>query len=286
MKEILEILFKISVLTFVIGNMISMGLNLTLHQILELPRNVKLVILSLVANFVLVPLFVYGMVAIIPVPEGVKIGLILLSLAAGAPFLPKLAEIARSDTAFSIGLMLMLMVVTIFYLPLLLPVVLAGAKVSSWAIAKSLILLMLIPLLAAIFFRAKAEAAAKRLLPFFAKVSNIALIVLVVTLIILHTRSLINMVGLSLIAIILLIIVAMLIGYGLGGADRDKRIVLSLGTGQRNISAAILVASQNFKDPDIILTMVALAIFGLIIMLPFAGMMRKRAAVNRNAIFQ
>ncbi|MBW2122971.1 MAG: bile acid:sodium symporter family protein, partial [Deltaproteobacteria bacterium] len=229
-------------------------------------------------NFVLVPLFVYGMLAVIPVPEGVKIGLILLSLAAGAPFLPKLAEIARSDAAFSIGLMLLLMVVTIFYLPVMLPFLLSGAKISSWAIAKSLILLMLIPLLAALFFRARAEAAAKRLQAVFTKLSNIALIVLAATLIILNTKSLIAMVGPSLIAIVLLLIAAMLIGYGLGGPGRDGRVVLSLGTGQRNISAAILVAAQNFKDPEVTLTMVALAVMGLVIMLPVAGRMGKRAS--------
>jgi hypothetical protein len=44
------------------------------------------------------------------------IGLILLATAAGAPFLPKLAEVAKGNIAFGVGLMVLLMVVTIIYL--------------------------------------------------------------------------------------------------------------------------------------------------------------------------
>jgi BASS family bile acid:Na+ symporter len=251
--------------------MITVGLSLTFRQILSPLKDLRLVFLSLAANFVLVPLFAYGMLAVIPVTEGERIGLILLSLAAGAPFLPKLAGISKSNVPFSIGLMLLLMVVTIFYLPIVLPWFLSGARVSSWAIAKSLFLLMLIPLLAALSLRSQTAAAAARLQPIFAGLTNIALILLSISLIALHSKSLMGIVGPGLIAIILLLVVAMIIGYFLGGPDKETRVVLSFGTGQRNISAAILVAAQNFKDPQVTLTMVALTIIGLVIMLPFAG---------------
>jgi predicted Na+-dependent transporter len=56
MKEILEVVFSVSVLSFVIGSMIAMGLSLTVRQILEPLRTKRLVLLSLAANFVLVPL--------------------------------------------------------------------------------------------------------------------------------------------------------------------------------------------------------------------------------------
>ncbi len=275
MKEILEPLYNISVLTFVIASMLGMGLSLTVSQIIAPLKNVRLVLLALLANFVVVPLFVYGMVTVIPVSEGVRIGLILLSIAAGAPFLPKLAEIAKSDIAFAIGLMLLLMTVTIFYLPIVLPILLGGVEVDSWAIAKSLIILMLIPLLVGLFTKAKFEKLANRLQPFFTKLSNVALIILTIDLLILHTKSLFALVGFALLAILLLLIVAILVGYLLGGENKNSKIVLSLGTGQRNISAAILVAAQNFTDPEVTLTMIALAILGLVIMLPYAGKMGK-----------
>ncbi len=270
MQEILQITFKISVLAFVIGSMLSMGLGLTVKQIAEPLRNTRLVIMALIANFVFVPLLVYGLTMLIPLSEGYKTGLIILSIAAGAPFLPKLADIAKSDVPFSIGLMLLLMVVTIFYLPMVLPFLLEGAEVSSWDIAKSLIVLMLIPLIIALITRAYLEKIAKVLQTIFEKLTNIALLLLTVSLVILNAKHLISMFGYPLIAIIILLTGAMFIGYLLGGNEKSTRVVMAMGAGQRNISAAILVATQNFKDPEVSIILVAVAIFGLFIMLPYA----------------
>jgi BASS family bile acid:Na+ symporter len=276
MQEILQITFKISVLAFVVGSMLSMGLNLTIKQIAEPLKNTRLVIMALVANFILVPLLVYGLTLVLPLSDGYKTGLIILSIAAGAPFLPKLADIAKSNVPFSIGLMLLLMVVTIFYLPMVLPFLLKGAEVSSWDIAQSLIVLMLIPLVIALAIRAYFEKIAKVLQTIFEKISNIALLLLTISLVILNAKHLINMFGYPLIAILIVLVGAMLIGYFLGGKEKSTRVVMAMGTGQRNISAAILVATQNFKDPEVSIILVAVAIFGLFIMLPYA----KKAATK------
>jgi BASS family bile acid:Na+ symporter len=275
MTEILQIIFNISVLTFVIASMLSMGFSLTMKQIAEPLKDTKLVIMSLIANFVLVPLFVYGLVLLLPLSEGYEAGLIILSIAAGAPFLPKLADMAKSNVPFSIGLMLLLMVVTIFYLPLVLPLLLPGAQVSSWEIAKSLIILMLIPLILALSVRAFMEKIAKILQNIFKKLTDIALLLLTVSLVILNVKHLITMFGMPLIAILIMLVGTMAIGYFLGGKNKDTRVVSALGTGLRNISAGILVATQNFKDPDVTIMLVAVAIFGLFIMLPYAKKMGK-----------
>ena len=281
MNEILQLTFKISVLVFVVGSMIGMGLGLTIKQIVDPLKDLKLVIMSLIANFILVPIFVYGMTILLPLSEGYKIGLILLSIAAGAPFLPKLADIAKSNVPFSIGLMLLLMVVTIFYLPLVLPLLLKGAEVSSWEIAKSLITMMLAPLIIALLIRAYAENIAKVLKNIFEKLTNIALLLLTISLVILNAKHLIGMIGLPLVAILLLLIGSMVIGYFLSGKDKPTKIVSALGTGQRNISAAILVATQNFKDPEVTIMLVAVSIFGLFVMMPYAKKMGTSKILNK-----
>jgi BASS family bile acid:Na+ symporter len=273
MNEILQITFQISVLVFVVGSMLGMGLGLTIKQIVEPLKDVKLVSLSLIANFILVPLLIYGITIILPLSEGYKIGLILLSIAAGAPFLPKLADITKSNVPFSIGLMLLLMVVTIFYLPLVLPYLLKGADVSSWEIAKSLITLMLIPLILALFTRAFAEKIAKSLKSIFDKLTNIALILLTISLVILNAGHLVGMIGMPLVAMLILLIGAMSSGYLFSGKDIGAKVVSALGTGQKNISAAILVATRNFKDPKVTIMLVAVTIFGLFIMMPYAKKM-------------
>ncbi|HNJ81063.1 MAG TPA: hypothetical protein PLK38_05830, partial [Methanoregulaceae archaeon] len=142
---------NLGVLIFIVTSMLGMGFNLTIPQILNPLKNRKLLIMALVANFVLVPVLALLIVWIIPLSEGLQIGLILVGFAAGAPFLPKLVQLAKGDMAFTAGLMVLLMVITIAYLPLVLPFVLPGVEVSPWEISKSLIVLMLIPLAFALF---------------------------------------------------------------------------------------------------------------------------------------
>jgi BASS family bile acid:Na+ symporter len=130
--------------------------------------------------------------------------------------------------------------------------------------------LMLVPLVLALFVRARFERIALKLHPFFVKISDISLVTLAVTLIFLHTKSIAGLWGWGLGAILLLLLGAMAIGYLFGFGEGESRFVLSIATAQRNISAAILVAARNFADPEVTLTMVAAAILGLLIMLPYA----------------
>ncbi|MBR8840742.1 MAG: sodium:proton symporter, partial [Stigonema ocellatum SAG 48.90 = DSM 106950] len=146
MNEIIPILDKIAFLSFVVATMFVTGLKLTVKQIWQPLCNIRLVISSLLANFVLVPIFVYLLLQVIPLSEPVKDGLIIMALASGPPALPKLAQIVKGNLAFSTGLMMLLMLGTIFYMPLVLPLVLEGVQVNSWDIAKPLIFMMLAPL--------------------------------------------------------------------------------------------------------------------------------------------
>ena len=277
MPEIMETLATLSLLVFVIGSMASMGLSLQMAQIIAPLKNLRLVILALVANFILVPLLAVVITLVIPLDEPIRIGLILLATAAGAPFLPKLAEAAKGSTAFSVGLMVLLMVVTIIYLPVVLPLLLGGVEVSPWDIAQSLIVLMLIPLAIGLFVRARYENMAAQVQPTFGQASNLALLVLTVAGLVLNFKEMIGLVGsLGLLAGVIFIVVSLLIGYFLGGSG-DTRSVMGLGTAQRNISAALVVAGQNF-DLDVITYLMVIAVIGLVVLMPVAGELGKRRA--------
>jgi predicted Na+-dependent transporter len=279
MGEILATLATLSVLVFVISSMLSMGLSLTIKQIMEPLGNTRLVVLALVANFVLVPLVAYVITLVVPLDDSVAIGLILLSTAAGAPFLPKLVEVAKGNIAFSVGLMVLLMVVTIVYLPLVLPLLLGDVDVSPWDIAQSLIVMMLIPLAIGLFVRARYDEAAAKIQPPFAMAANLAIVVLVVLGLVLNFDSMIALVGsLGILAGIVFVVAALLIGYLLGGSDSTIRSVMGLGSGQRNISAALVVAAQNF-DSEVITYLMVVAVIGFVVLFPAAGELGRRVKV-------
>ncbi len=116
----------VAMLSFVVSSMLAMGAGLTVARIIEPLRNVRLVLFALVANFVLMPGGAVALAKALGLDEPFGVGLLLLGCAAGAPFLPKLAELAKGNLAFAGGGMVLLMVVTVGYLPIVLPLLLPG----------------------------------------------------------------------------------------------------------------------------------------------------------------
>jgi predicted Na+-dependent transporter len=276
MTEVFTTLASLSVLVFVIGSMASMGLSLKLQQITSSLKNTRLVIMALVINFILVPLAAYGITLVFPLDEPLRIGLILLSTAAGAPFLPKLAETAKGNVAFSVGLMVLLMVVTIIYLPVVLPLLLSGVAVNPWEIAQSLILLMLLPLALGLLINTRYEETAARLQPVFSQASNTALMFLLVLGLVLNFREMIGLVGsFGILAAVLFLFISLTFGYVSGGSEGQTKSVMGLGTAQRNIAAALVVGGQNFGN-DVITYLMVVAIVSLVILMPLAGELGRR----------
>jgi predicted Na+-dependent transporter len=271
---------SLGVLIFIVTSMLGMGFSLTIPQILTPLKNRKLIIMSLVANFILVPILTLLIVGIIPLSEGLKIGLILVGFAAGAPFLPKLVQVAKGDMAFTAGLMVLLMVITIVYLPIVLPFVLTGVQVNPWEIAKSLILLMLIPLGIALFIRARYDEIAKGLVPTMTMAANLSLAAMFIGYFVGYFDVTYGVIGTGGILVsILLVIGAVIIGYLLGGKDRNNKKVLALGTGQRNLAAAFAIASSNFAtNPEVLIEVMDVAVVGLIILMLIAGELGRRTA--------
>jgi predicted Na+-dependent transporter len=276
--EVLATLANLSLLVFVICSMMAMGLSLTIPEILEPLKNGSLVIKSLLASFVLVPILGYLLTVVLPVPEGAGTGLIVVACAAGAPFLPKLVQMAKGDLAFGVGLMTLLMVLTVIYMPIVLPLLLQGVTVDALAIASSLFFQMLMPLGIGLLIKARYAETAANIQPTFSMASNIALISLMVLGLILGFNSFVGAFGSwSILASFLFIIGAFGIGYLLGGPGQDTRAVVSLGTAQRNLAAAMIVAAGNFTDPDVLTVVLIVALIGLVLLMLASGEMGKRA---------
>ena len=269
--ELMQKLVPVCMLGFVLSSMLSMGLGLTLGEIATPLRSVRRVVMSLLANFVLVPLVALGLAALLRLDEPFGVGLLLLGSAAGAPFLPKLTQLAKGNLAFAVGLMVLLMVITVGFLPLVLPLLLSGVSVDSAKIARSLFLLMLLPLAAALVVKARFPAAAARTRPILDRISNLSLILFTLLLITVNLNNVLAVFGTrAILAGLLFIIISFGIGWLLGGPEPDARRVLALGTAQRNIAAALVVAAQSFEDPKVVVMVIVVAIVGLLILMPLS----------------
>src|SRR6188508_38062 len=117
MRAALAQIASIAIIVFAVSSMMSVGLAYRLGQIVAPLRKARAVFRALVANFVLVPLLAVGIERVIPMAPPLALGLFLYAGSAGAPFLIRLASAARSDLALSAALLVLLVPVTVIFLP-------------------------------------------------------------------------------------------------------------------------------------------------------------------------
>lgn len=276
--EVLDSLSKVAILVFVVTCMVAAGLGLTLRDIVAPFRRARLVLMALVANFVIAPMIAFMLTRVVHLDRPYEIGLLLLGGAAGAPFLPKLAEFARGDLAYSVGLMLLLMIGSVIFMPVALPLMIPGLSAEPWPILKPLLLTMLIPLAGGVAFRNQAAVWALRLRPAISKVANASMFVAVVLLLGLNFKDMLGTFGSgSALLAVAFVFSSILVGYLLGGPDPGTRSVLALGTGQRNVAAALVIATQNFSEPGVVIMLLIATFAGLFVLLLAGRWMSRRA---------
>ena len=95
--ELLSKAVPVAMLGFVVSSMLAVGLSLTLSQIAAPLRNVRLVAMGLAANFVLMPLAAVALGRLLRLDPPLAVGLVILGSAAGAPFLPLLAQLVQGQ---------------------------------------------------------------------------------------------------------------------------------------------------------------------------------------------
>jgi len=275
--EILHKATTVAMLSFVVSSMLAMGTGLTVGEIVAALRNHRLIMVALLTNFVLMPLGALTLAKVLWLDEPLGVGLLLLGCAAGAPFLPKLAQLSRGNLPFAVGAMVLLMIITVGYLPIVLPLLLPEVTVNPAKIAQSLIVLMLLPLGLGLLVKARHERLSARVRPILDRLSGISLVLLILLISIVNFDKVLQVFGTrGILAGLLFIAFGCLMGWLLGGPGDDTRRVLALGTGQRNIAAALVVGSQSFTDQGVTVMVVVVAIIGLVTLMPLAGMLGRR----------
>ena len=268
-------------LIWVVFSMLAMGTGLTLARIIERLRNVRLVLLALLANFVLMPIGAEALAKVLRVDEPVEVGLLLLGCAAGGPFLPTFAERAKGDLAFAVSTMVLLMVVTVGYLPVVLPLLFPGVTVDPWPIARFLFLLMLLPLAAGLGLNAFYEDLAARVKPILDRISNVSVILLVFLITAANIDKILQVFGtFGILAALLLTAFGVGIGWLLGGRNVETKRVMALGTGQRNGAAALVVGSQSFDDPKVVVMVIVIVLVQVIVLMPLSRALAYRGTVS------
>jgi len=252
--------------------MLAMGLSLTVQMIAQPLKSPKTVVLALIGNFVVMPVVTIALLYALPLQEDIAIAFVVLALAAGAPFLPKLAQFAKADIAYAVGLMTLLMVATVVILPIFLPLLIPGISINPWDIVKPLLLLLLLPLGIGLLIRQRYEEFAKNAAKLLNSVTTVSLLALLFLFFIVYWDEILSTFGTGAILFsVFFIAIALVAGYLISPTAGARR-VSSLGTAQRNISVGILVAAVNFADKPLVgVTVLIVSLVGLVFLMVTAG---------------
>ena len=260
--ETLDALLKISLVIFMAGNLLDMGLRLKLGTALVGLRNMRFVSFSLLWCFVLGPAVAWGITQVIPLEPPYAMGLILIGLAPCAPFLPAMVDRARGDLGYTASFMLLASVGMVAYMPLAVPLLVQGLSVSAWVVAKPLLAVVLVPLVIGMVTLRRAPGFAARAQPVVKKITGLVTIIMLVLCLVVYGEAFIGSAGSYATLAQVIFYCAVTAGsYMLAfGLPQNRRSVLALGVCTRNLGAAFapLFAVAGIDERAIV--MVALGV--------------------------
>jgi len=164
--------------------------------------------------------------------------------------------------------MMLLMVVTVIYMPVVLPLLLSGISVDAVAIAKALLLQMLLPIGVGMVIAQLLPILAKKSQPLVGGLGNAAMYALLVATLVGFFPNLRDIVGTGAFLVGLLFVAAAFgFGYLAGWGQDHLEDVGGLGTAQRNTAAGVIVAIQNFPDPNVFVMLTLANILGIVMLL-------------------
>ena len=273
----------LAVYVFILTSMFLTGLMVTISELFAPVHNKRVLTLSLFANFIAVPLLALILIAVIPMNLELAAGLLLVSVAAGAPSTAKVAQFTGGNIALSVSLTIIMTIVTIVLMPFLLPFILEGAQANPLYVTANLAVMILIPIILGILVKSRSEPLAARLRPLMDWVSNISIAVIFLTFGLIFLARIRDIVSTSSGALAVFVAIVFTLGalgiaYLLGGLAKESRNDLAFGTGFRNATAALVVVFASFTNVqnDAFLMVLMVTIFAIIIVTILAGIIFKK----------
>jgi BASS family bile acid:Na+ symporter len=153
---------------------------------------------------------------------------------------------------FTWAYVLLATVVTVVLLPFMAPLIVKGVALKPWSLARPLLALVLLPLVAGFMIRSYAVPVAHKLLPVAKWIGVIVLLVILAFALTLYRQELLGAVGSFAPGALALILILMAVfPYVFSpGLQQNQRSVMAMGMSSRNISAG-MAALFGITNPPV-----------------------------------
>jgi len=263
----------------------GVGLRLDARHVLEPLRMGWRLWWIAAANFALVPALACGLVLAFHVPLAPAVAILLLAASPFAPVVPVFARLARGDLGIAAGLTAFFPFLSAFLTPLVCGLTLRALpgtgelRFDAWMVLAALTITITLPLLAGVAFRRLWPTRSRTLIRPIDTVGEIsgALSLAFVTFI--EVESIVTTGWRPLLAMGVLSEISLLLGYALAGGGAARRQVIALGTANRNIALAILVA-LSLPGTEVVAAVVACGLLLIFLGLGHVAWWRCRPQVS------
>ncbi len=253
----IQVVIQILTCSALAGLLGAVGLRLTWQEVKTALNQCRFLVI-LVANFIVIPAITVAAATWLGLQHHVAVAMILLAAAPFAPVVPVFARMARADLALAAGLTAAYPLISVLLTPL-------AAQGALWMLANAgtvrlnmlaslgmLAATISLPLAAGVFVRHRAPDLARRLLRPVEIVSEAAGAASLAFVTATEFGSIVSLGWRAWIAMAIIFELSLLLGWKLGGPARDARRVVALGTSNRNIALALLVALQSFGGTPVV----------------------------------
>lgn len=279
MMEILLTLLKASVIVLIL----AIGMGSTFSDLTYLWRRPALLLRSLLAMYVLVPLAALALVTVLPLVPGVKAAFLVLAVSAGAPLLPrKLGGFGGGAYVFSLVVTssLLAIVVVPTWVGLLASYFEVTTEVTPAVVAAAIAKAFLLPLAIGMAIRALAPGFSERVADRLLAIAGIVLTVAGLVLLVGGWQLLLAVSWRGMATLVSLLLIALAIGHVLGGPDEDDRTALAISCATRHIGVAVIVAA-TFRGPKTAVLVAAYIVGSALVSLAYLRWRKSKTATAR-----
>jgi len=284
-----EQLINVLVTVTLIVMMAAIGLRVRFNDLLGIVRNWRLMLRTVLANYVCVPAAAIALLLLFAANPMIAAGFLILAVCPGAPFAPSCTALARGNVHVAVGLMAILAgssaIVAPALLQLLLPLM-AGSNalhVDAVKIVRVLLVTQLLPLLVGLGIRHWRPGLADKLLGPANRLTALLSLVTVGVILFVHFRLLLEIRLRGYLGMTALLVASWLFGWLAGGPGEENRKAMTLMTALRNVGVGLVIATGSFADTPAVTATVAYGLFEIFGTLLLALWWARRArADNRD----
>jgi len=240
---------------FVATVMFTIGLRVSGGELLGILRDRAVLVRSLLANCIIVPALGVLLVLLFPLKPDVTVGILLLAAIPGTPIALQFTRQAKTRLAFAAAMTFVLSLVSVAMAPLAIEVMPQVATRSQRPILEllaSIALYIGLPLGAGLWMARLAPKIAPRLVLPLGILASVVFMFLMWETRLMRREAFNTIRGRgTILAMVLLLLSGMLIGWLIGGPDPESRRVMATATSMRSVIVVLYVARYCFPGTDV-----------------------------------